>query len=1029
MSDKVKTTINEEARSVIENTIKRKEKAKLTLLAASLKKIEALCRENGISWFAMGKLLPLCSSGKDAYIDEFDYDIGFLRKDYDAFLKKWKGEKKASGLSLEEVYTYRGVVKQLTAYIANHRKVTLGDESLDLEVRIFLQPFDILPADKKERESFVKKVSETAGQVNRLSLTYRFLRRDAEALPNSPLRMPKLVADKLLTGTAVRRKGNEYRRLISKYKDSRNPVYAGRIDHQVYEPVLYEDIIPLGKTEWKNIPVMLPHHPEKLAVLPIEDERKRILAGRLAALKVFDDLCSDQGLSYVAVEDLAIICSHGGKVKDENLEVPWIMGMMRSDYDKVLPLLEQCDDEIRVIRTEALYPSVCGEKIGFYRKGYARTFPWQKDGLVYLVPFDVLPVDYKKRPPFTEEIKSMTQEYNKRLRYEEGLSYKKSANTSDSWDQYAQLQKKRSSFNGSKNETELIFTMMGTRLVVMPKKEIFPAARTEIEGQPLYLPANPYFWYVKQDQDYTRYLAARREKVMKIIDEVTREHGIEYFAMSNLLRGAVIYHNVMPHSDQRNMDLGLLREDYDAFVDLLRERAGDFGLTLVEYYDQEGRYPLEVKYVTEKGQEYSQARVRFVPYDKVPEDYYLYQGLRDEIDPLNANYKELIKYYDANQAGPAKLPDTLSPELKKELAATEPKELAARIDKLARSFNDDDRTSTYKWIAFGQGKAITRAELYPMQRVKFRHMEVNCPRDTSIWQPVLDSALEKQVSCIQKADLILLKEFDRLCKEVGVGYFVCGGTMLGYMRHGGFIPWDDDVDVAMLRADYDRFMKEAGPYLKDRFFLQTRASDPNVPYLFSKLRLDDTEYITRYNEERAYHKGICLDIFPFDYLPEKESERKAFVDEVKALAREHHITARRRYPRPEKEIVPRNEQERRYIKEQKELLDKYWEIDLSKTQEAYLKAATRYNSVAKKLNLQTVGSFVPSYTYIDLNDLLPYQRGKFEDLEVSVPKRPDIFLEMQYGDYMKLPPRHKQVAHRLLRWSTWEDSGEATVGV
>jgi lipopolysaccharide cholinephosphotransferase len=250
--------------------------------------------------------------------------------------------------------------------------------------------------------------------------------------------------------------------------------------------------------------------------------------------------------------------------------------------------------------------------------------------------------------------------------------------------------------------------------------------------------------------------------------------------------------------------------------------------------------------------------------------------------------------------------------------------------------------------------------------------------------------------------------------------------MLGYMRHEGFIPWDDDVDVAMLRADYDRFMKEAGPLLPDRFFLQTRETDPNTPYLFSKIRLDDTEYITKYNDKRKFHKGICLDIFPFDYLPEDKDERERFVKEVKDLAKAHHLIARRQFPIPEEECTPRNEQESRYIEEQKELLKSYWEKDLTVSQQAYLDAATRYNGRAEELKLRTVASFVPSYTFIDLNDLLPYQRGQFEDIEVSVPKRPDIFLSMQYGDFMKLPPKHMQVAHRLLRWSTWEASGEAT---
>lgn len=248
--------------------------------------------------------------------------------------------------------------------------------------------------------------------------------------------------------------------------------------------------------------------------------------------------------------------------------------------------------------------------------------------------------------------------------------------------------------------------------------------------------------------------------------------------------------------------------------------------------------------------------------------------------------------------------------------------------------------------------------------------------------------------------------------------------MLGYMRHGGFIPWDDDVDVAMLREDYEKFINEAAPYLKERFFLQTRKSDPNIPYLFSKLRLDDTEYITAYNEERDFHKGVCLDIFPFDFLPDHPQEREDFLTEIRLKAKKHHLVATRQYPIPTEECQPRNEKEAKYLKEQKKLLKKYWKNDLSVTQNAYYETVTRYNDKAKELGLHTVGSFVPSYTWIDLSDLLPYQRGTFENLSVSVPKRPDVFLKMQYGNFMQLPPKHMQIAHPLLRWSTWEDSSD-----
>jgi lipopolysaccharide cholinephosphotransferase len=246
--------------------------------------------------------------------------------------------------------------------------------------------------------------------------------------------------------------------------------------------------------------------------------------------------------------------------------------------------------------------------------------------------------------------------------------------------------------------------------------------------------------------------------------------------------------------------------------------------------------------------------------------------------------------------------------------------------------------------------------------------------------------------------------------------------MLGYMRHGGFIPWDDDVDCAMLRKDYDRFLAEAGPLLKEGYFLQTRQSDPNIPYLFSKIRLDNTEYATEYNAERDFHIGICLDIFPFDYIPDDPDERKAFREQVRELSKAHNTVANAQMPYPKEVCQPRNELEERYIREQKEKLDYYWSQDLKETQEAYLKVATAFNEDGEAGKLRTVASFVPSYTFIDVDNLLPYQRGKFEDIEVSVPKRPDIFLKMQYKDYMSLPPKHNQVAHRLVRWSTWEES-------
>ena len=117
----------------------------------------------------------------------------------------------------------------------------------------------------------------------------------------------------------------------------------------------------------------------------------------------------------------------------------------------------------------------------------------------------------------------------------------------------------------------------------------------------------------------------------------------------------------------------------------------------------------------------------------------------------------------------------------------------------------------------------------------------------------------------QDALLRLLCEFDRVCRKLNIPYVLFAGTMLGAVRHQGFIPWDDDLDVIMLREDYRRFLSEAELVLDtDTFFLQKEFS-PNWPMFFSKLRLNRTTCLEKYHPKQPQcHQGIYMDIFPCD---------------------------------------------------------------------------------------------------------------------------------------------------------------------
>lgn len=117
----------------------------------------------------------------------------------------------------------------------------------------------------------------------------------------------------------------------------------------------------------------------------------------------------------------------------------------------------------------------------------------------------------------------------------------------------------------------------------------------------------------------------------------------------------------------------------------------------------------------------------------------------------------------------------------------------------------------------------------------------------------------------QAAMYEILVEFDRVCKILGVQYILFAGTMLGAVRHEGFIPWDDDLDVAMLREDYEKFLNNANFELnKDNFYLQKEFSE-HWPMFYSKLRMNNTTCLEKYHpKDKECHQGVFIDIFPCD---------------------------------------------------------------------------------------------------------------------------------------------------------------------
>ena len=263
------------------------------------------------------------------------------------------------------------------------------------------------------------------------------------------------------------------------------------------------------------------------------------------------------------------------------------------------------------------------------------------------------------------------------------------------------------------------------------------------------------------------------------------------------------------------------------------------------------------------------------------------------------------------------------------------------------------------------------------------------------------------IQVIQKKELAIFKEFIRVCEKHQLTYFALGGTLLGAVRHKGFIPWDDDIDIGMPREDYNKLMNLSPDEFNFPYKLVNEKNTPSFTKAFMNLQDSTTKILMTYSNV-SHEESLWIDIFPIDGLP--SSPIKKYLHETRylfsrmmvQLSQFNKIVNQKKEGRPllEKLLIKLA----KVVNFEKLLSYKFWQNNYVSTiskygmEEGY---AGNYTGAYKLREL------VPSDYFGDGAQLL------FEDIMIKVPLKYKEYLIAIYGDdYMQLPPENKRIPHQ-----------------
>lgn len=255
---------------------------------------------------------------------------------------------------------------------------------------------------------------------------------------------------------------------------------------------------------------------------------------------------------------------------------------------------------------------------------------------------------------------------------------------------------------------------------------------------------------------------------------------------------------------------------------------------------------------------------------------------------------------------------------------------------------------------------------------------------------------------VQLLELKVLKEIKRICEKHNIKYFLTGGTLIGAIRHKGFIPWDDDIDIAMERSEYDKFMEIAPTELSDEYTLVNMKTNESLGIFLGRLVLNGTNYRTVQQPKTLENTGFWVDILPYDYIYDNKFLAALYYWKLNFFVVLYSM--KNGYHNGTTKL-------KRFIAEAMKIC--FFFIPKKYLRKRILNYPYRLNK--KKSNTQCFltgryGVFRELRSGYLFGD---YTQMPFEDDQFMVLTKSHEFLTELFGDYMTLPPESERVTHQI----------------